>query len=710
MNMPGTFSVSDVSRVTSCLTKERWASRGKKRLTLSFFFLFQLIITIAYFSIPLQIVYSLCLYPRLHAMPLKIFVLVILFALFVFLCGAGHLMRCLGAAHTDGFAIVNNFTAFISFLTAIYLLPLVPNLMSTLDEGLQELIRLNEETQQSRSKLITFMAFLCHEIRNPLFAVTSSISFLEDGNLTEEQERALRSIGQSTNLMLRLVNDVLDISKLESGKLQLEERHFDFQEMAHNVASSAETQIKRHPNVEFRFNMSPDIPSMLVGDSVRILQILYNLLSNAVKFTEKGFISFDLSVMDYDAALVEGVIDKRAGMSTVVNQNTKASSIALGDDDELGSSTKLLQDAEEGQVFNESESVVLKLVVSDTGPGIAADRIGEIFKPYSQKLSDYRKHGGTGLGLSIITKILRLMGGSIQVESEEGIGSTFTVYLPLRVSESPCKESTDDSRRIISKSLSNSRLPDIVSPSLQNLPLFHDHAPLAVEATAGTGSSSPPLQTPQGSGPSDQMTTSLGDMPPITSPTLRSVPSSESPSSVLTQSVLAMDSLSTPVSPRKRPLTKFHLPPNDNVVLVVDDNLLNRKLLGKMLTHFNLEHQFACDGQEAVDTMLRSRNCTGKPESPQFSLILMDLSMPVLDGVAATRILRERHYLDLPILALTANAIETTRQDALEAGATEFLTKPILRDDLHAKCFQYLAPKLDVESDCWSQRSGLLDE
>ena len=157
-------------------------------------------------------------------------------------------------------------------------------------------------------------------------------------------------------------------------------------------------------------------------------------------------------------------------------------------------------------------------------------------------------------------------------------------------------------------------------------------------------------------------------------------------------------------------MTKFHLPSNDNVVLVVDDNLLNRKLLGKMLSHFNLEHQFACDGQQAVDAMLQSRNYTGEPNAPLFSLVLMDLSMPVLDGVAAIRILRESHSLDLPILALTANAIETSRQDALKAGATEFLTKPILRDDLHAKCFQYLAPKLDVTSDCWSQRSGLLEE
>ncbi|GKY91125.1 hypothetical protein MPSEU_000085300 [Mayamaea pseudoterrestris] len=662
-----------------------------------------LIITIAYFSIPLQIVYSLCLYPRLHAMPLKVFVLVILFALFVFLCGAGHLMRCLGAGHTEGFAILNDCTAFISFLTAMYLLPLVPNLMSTLDEGLQELIRLNEETQESRRKLITFMAFLCHEIRNPLFAVTSSISFLEDGKLTDEQERALRSIGQSTNLMLRLVNDVLDISKLESGKLQLEERHFDFQEMAHNVAASTETQIKAHPDVAFEFHMSQNVPQMLIGDSVRILQILYNLLSNAVKFTEEGVISFGLSVMDYDEALVEGVVDKQG-----TSRNThcpKDKSTKLSEDADADSSMKLLQHAEEGLASNELDAVVLKVVVADTGPGIAADRIGEIFKPYSQKLSDYRKHGGTGLGLSIITKILRLMGGSIQVESEEGEGATFTVYIPLHISHTLCKETTDDSSSIMAGSLSTSRLPDITSPSLQNLPLFNDKKILAKEAHVRQSSTASATLLTQES--TSWMNVSIEDIPSPSSTILQS-------SSAFNQSILAMESLSNPVSPRKRQLTKFNLASNDNVVLVVDDNLLNRKLLGKMLSHFNLEHRFACDGREAVDAMLLSRNHTGASDAPQFALIIMDLSMPTMDGCEATRLIRS-HGMTLPILALTANAIEASRVDALKAGATEFLTKPILREDLHAKCFHYLSPQINLAvsfspSALRHQQSGLLEE
>lgn len=161
-----------------------------------------LIITIAYFSIPVQLLVSLYHYPRLAAMPWTISVLCILFALFIFLCGGGHLLRCLGK--TDGlvFEVLNGLTAAISMITALYLLPMIPSLMNLQDR------KLEKETETKR-KLMTFMSFLCHEIRNPLFAVTSSVDFLKDEKMTVEQEQSLTSIKQSARLMLRLVNDVL---------------------------------------------------------------------------------------------------------------------------------------------------------------------------------------------------------------------------------------------------------------------------------------------------------------------------------------------------------------------------------------------------------------------------------------------------------------------------------------------------------------------
>jgi signal transduction histidine kinase len=263
-----------------------------------------LIISIAYFSIPVQILVSLWHYPRMAVMPLSILVLLVLFALFIFLCGAGHLLRCIGkASETTIYLIVNRLTAFISIITALYLLPLIPSVMSMMDEGIQSLTRLNAETEESKNQLLTFMAFLCHEIRNPLFAITSTLSFLEDDHevLTREQSDDVNSIRHSSQLMLRLVNDVLDLHRIESGKLTLEERCFDVTEILRHVASSVEIQIRQqHANgaVTFIFSLCPTVPRYICGDSVRLLQFIYNMISNANKFTEKGTIALSVSTVD----------------------------------------------------------------------------------------------------------------------------------------------------------------------------------------------------------------------------------------------------------------------------------------------------------------------------------------------------------------------------------------------------------------------------
>jgi signal transduction histidine kinase len=186
-----------------------------------------LIITVAYFSIPMQLLASLWQYPRLAVMPYKIVVLLVLFALFIFLCGTGHLLRCLGKSDTDLFYCNNILTAFISLATALYLLPLIPNLFGIIDQSIRDSIKQNAEIAESKAKLLSFMAFLCHEIRNPLFAITSSAEFLIDTEMAEDQAIAVGSISDSSLLMLRLVNDVLDISKINAGKLELEDRDFD---------------------------------------------------------------------------------------------------------------------------------------------------------------------------------------------------------------------------------------------------------------------------------------------------------------------------------------------------------------------------------------------------------------------------------------------------------------------------------------------------
>jgi signal transduction histidine kinase len=244
-----------------------------------------LAIFVAYFSIPVQILVALWKYPRVAHMPPSVYALLVLFAMFIFLCGAGHFMRCMDLGSTPTYGIVNLLTAIVSVATSLFLFPMVPGVLTRLDDSLvRELKKLNEETIESKKKLSTFMAFLCHEVRNPLFAITSSATTLqEDTELTREQEIAVGSIMDSAVLMLRLCNDVLDISKIDAGKLQLEARDFDLHRMLSNLEHSVENQIaiKHGDRVKFHMMVTKDVPQRIRADEVRILQIVYNLLSNA---------------------------------------------------------------------------------------------------------------------------------------------------------------------------------------------------------------------------------------------------------------------------------------------------------------------------------------------------------------------------------------------------------------------------------------------
>jgi len=247
-----------------------------------------LVITIAYFSIPVQILVTLYGYPKLARMPPKIFVLLVLFAFFIFLCGAGHLVRFTGGADSSFFYTLNWMTAAVSLLTALYLLPLIPSLMSSLSRTLQDLVDLNEETESQKRTLAEFLAFLCHELRNPLFSITSSVTFFADDEMTESQRSALGTIDQASQLMLRLVNDVLNIGRLDAGKLRVEADPFNLHDLLSGLIASFEKQVMQtHPDgdVVMLTRVHESVPPVVVGDSTRILQIVYNLLSNAFKVT-----------------------------------------------------------------------------------------------------------------------------------------------------------------------------------------------------------------------------------------------------------------------------------------------------------------------------------------------------------------------------------------------------------------------------------------
>lgn len=656
-----------------------------------------LVITVAYFSIPFQILVSLWKSPPHREIPIRLVVTLVLFAFFIFLCGTGHLMRYMDKGHTTSFIYVHVSTALVSLVTAVYLIPLIPCMFSLLDESLN---KLTNETKESKSKLFTFMAFLCHEIRNPLFAITSSAEFLKDTPLHPDQAEEVSSICDSSLLMLRLVNDVLDLSKLDSGKLELEAREFDLSSLLHRLGENMTRQVtrKHKGTVQMIFEMSNDVPKVIIGDSCRILQIVYNLLSNSVKFCSTGNIKLRVRLANEAREREEQEADIKAGAQTVTMSSDRSGSILASDIDEGSASREEekglfsmalldgddLEQGESGTLLpnNPDESImVLSITVSDTGIGIPTERLKNIFEPYTQaKLSDFRQHGGTGLGLSIISSLIKAMGGNISVTSKEGLGTKFHLKIPVRVPHNPTLGFEDDGHEGAGMNFGdegNHAKSDNNFLQARRLPVFED----PTSPTKGKPTNQAALFA---LGPEDSTSNAP---PPSTKPSPLFSLDSRQASDLDDSGRLSPTRKRDPSPPA--PLPSFDFPPRSNVILVVDDNQVNRKILGKMLKTYKLEYETACNGKEAVDILLQSRNATGDLSRPQFGLVFMDVSMPVMDGNTAIKTIRH-HKISVPIVALSANVLSQERDRTICLGADEFHTKPILRNDLHVLCTRFL--------------------
>lgn len=635
-----------------------------------------LIITVAYFSIPIQILFSLYKFPRLVTMPLHLVLLLVLFAFFIFLCGAGHLTRHFGMLpmnYHEGsepptattmmnvFVWINDLTALVSAATALYLLPLIPNLLATIDNAIKESHKLNQETAASKDKLLSFMAFLCHEIRNPLFAITSSVQSLkEDYEWTGEPQASMESIHDSALLMLRLVNDVLDLSKIDSGKLTFEERNFNFWRLLRNLETCIRRQIaSRHGGaVYLDFQVDEDtVPRVLYGDSTRMLQIAYNLISNSVNFTSSGTIRFKVDVLKRNAPQEQ---EARA-----FENDTSAGKNA---------DTDRLLDPEQGSSSLQQcvmELVHLQIICQDTGVGIAPDRLSTIFEPYNQaKLSDYRKHGGTGIGLSITSSLLKLMGGSISVESTVGEGSTFRMVLPMYT---PLDGQRVDCEALdIEEEESDFRSKDPLRTT-RRLPDYMFDASLNPHHTKEVSNTVPQVVETYDRISSTTPTEAQGLI--STHQRNKSIDSTVEVERLLAPTLVSRMTTKRSVDPMKSLPFK---------VLIVDDNLVNRKILERMLKYYMIDSDQATNGLEAVEKVRAA-----SADNQSFGLVLMDLSMPVMDGFQAIQTIRHDNNV-IPIVALTANAISQEKERAMKVGATDFLTKPILRHDLYAICQRFV--------------------
>jgi signal transduction histidine kinase/BarA-like signal transduction histidine kinase len=497
-----------------------------------------------------------------------------------------------------------------------------------------ELLGQKSAADASSAAKSEFFAQMSHEIRTPMNGVLGMASLLIDTKLTADQREYAETIQSSATALLTIINDILHLSTIESGKVVLDHSPFS---LRHTVSSAAKVLAvaAAQKGVELIVDIHPKVPDAFIGDATRLRQMILNLAGNAVKFTERG----------------EVVV-------TVEN------------------------DAAAGTV------PILHFAVKDTGGGIPDDQIDRLFEAFEQlDSSDARSHGGSGLGLTITRRLAEMMGGRVWAESVAGVGSTFhlSVQFETGKNDAPVRELAG--RRIF---------------VIHNNPSFLDAARGMLEAHGAeyrTFSSCKEAEFFYGSKPAafdDLVLDSLmldcdGD-----STIERALSRGVRPEQIIL--LLSAAHLGAAAQLRQRygitrhlvkPLSEERLievvlgtphavesavPANVVArklrVLIAEDNLVNVRVITHLLERDGHTTVVACNGREAIDAFRRH----------SFDIILMDVQMPVMDGLAATRQIREmecRLGLHTPIVALTANCVDGDRDRCFEAGMDGYVSKPI---------------------------------
>ncbi|WP_242482314.1 ATP-binding protein [Thiocystis violacea] len=532
----------------------------------------------------------------------------------------------------------------------LLLLVLLPWYQASLLRQLQQ-ARLDAERANKAKG--DFLAVMTHELRTPLTGVIGMTDLLADTQLDAVQRDYVAAIGHSANVLNALIGDILDFSKIEAGRVGLERIPFDPHALAQEVCEilAAGALAK---GLELICRVEPEVPSRLEGDPLRVRQILFNLLGNAIKFTERGEVCARLSLSPPAGTL---------------------------------------------------RRPHLVMEVLDSGIGIPREKLVILFESFRQADdSTTRRFGGTGLGTTIARELAVLMGGSIEVESEEGVGSCFRVRLPLLAEDDPALRPVADGRlRGLSILVveANARQRAWIRDSLaREGAACQALAGIAGLATLAPDAPRPDLallaDRPAGDDLSvgvERLRARLGDGLLCLLLTYPGRRPEACPSGVacLTKPLLAdalvgavLSSLGQSPSPSAGARgdsavagSKVEGAARSTLaglrVLVAEDNEIAAKVVTGFLSRFGVEHRRFRDGEAAL----------AAARSGDYQIAILDLHMPKLDGFGfVSRLRAERPDLRLPVLALTANASEEQKRACLEAGMDAFLSKPVRPDDL----------------------------
>ncbi|MFD3698259.1 HAMP domain-containing protein [Streptomyces sp. NPDC058646] len=509
-----------------------------------------------------------------------------------------------------------------------------------IEEARQVLEERAEQLAVSMRYKSEFLANMSHELRTPLNSLLILAKLLADnadGNLSPKQVEFAETIHGAGSDLLQLINDILDLSKVEAGKMDVSPTRIALVQLVDYVEATFRP-LTAEKGLDFSVRVSPELPATLHTDEQRLLQVLRNLLSNAVKFTDTGAVELVIRPAGSDVP------------QAIREQLLEAGSL------------------------REPDADLIAFSVTDTGIGIAASKMLVIFEAFKQADgTTSRKYGGTGLGLSISREIARLLGGEVHAASEPGRGSTFTLYLPLHPSELPPQGYAPPTPGGARGELYRNRSAEQPRPALP--------APPAAPVPAGPAQAQParaalPAPEPAGQGQGGaalfrRRRKPLSDLEPRTA--VPGQPGLQGP-----EDDWSNPEGELPVVPRTY---DFH----GEKVLIVDDDVRNVFALTSVLEQHGLAVLYAENGREGIEVLEQHDDVT---------VVLMDIMMPEMDGYATTSAIRRMpQFAGLPIIALTAKAMKGDREKAIDSGASDYVTKPVDPDYLLSVMEQWMRGK-----------------